>query len=415
MAIFLAAIGGLSLGCAQAPTSISAARCDQTAVQPVAVIELPGNPFQAIPSADGCHVFVSLVGPVEPGDPRRPPQPGAPNGGVAVVSRVGVEPSLTSVVTLEGSPYGMVLTHDGRLLIVASDDRVAFIDSVALTANSPNAILGYLNDAPMAGRVYANVTPDDRWLFLSDESARTISVVDLRKARASGFNASAVVGQIPVGRAPIALTFSEDHRFLYSTSQVAPSAYGWPPVCSPPASEIARQGPHYAEGAILIVDVARATHDPVNAVIGAVPAGCNPVRLVTSPNGDIAYVSARTDSMVLAFDTRKLLDDPAHALIGRIPVGDAPVGMAVFDEGARLAVTNSNRFGDSNAAQSLTIIDTNKISNGKDAILGSVPAGVFPRELSVTENQRALLLTNFGSKTLAVIDIARLPLESRNR
>lgn len=244
VAIFLAAIEPLSLGCAQAPTSISAARCDQTAVQPVAVIELPGSPFQAIPSADGCHVFVSLVGPVEPGDPRRPPQPAAPNGGVAVVSRVGVEPSVTSVVTLEGSPYGMVLTHDGRLLIVASDDRVAFIDSVALTANSPNAILGYLNDAPMAGRVYANVTPDDRWLFLSDESARTISVVDLRKARASGFNASAVVGQIPVGRAPIALTFSEDHRFLYSTSQVAPSAYGWPRVCSPPASEIARQGPN---------------------------------------------------------------------------------------------------------------------------------------------------------------------------
>jgi DNA-binding beta-propeller fold protein YncE len=146
-------------------------------------------------------VFVSLVGPVEPGDPRRPPQPGAPKGGVAVVSRVGGEPSLTSVITLEGSPYGMALTHDGRLLIVASDDRVAFIDHARLTAGSADAILGYLNDAPTAGRVYANVTPDDQWLFLSDESTRTISVVDLRKARASGFDRSAVVGQIPVGRA----------------------------------------------------------------------------------------------------------------------------------------------------------------------------------------------------------------------
>ncbi len=37
------------------------------------------------------------------------------------------EPSLTRVITLEGSPYGMALTHDGGLLIVASDDRVAFI------------------------------------------------------------------------------------------------------------------------------------------------------------------------------------------------------------------------------------------------------------------------------------------------
>jgi hypothetical protein len=108
----------------------------------------------------------------------------------------------------------MALTHDGLLLIVASDDRVAFIDAPRLIAGSEGAILGYLNDAPLAGRVYANVTADDRWLFLSDESTRSISVVDLPKARASGFDGSAVVGQIPVGRAPIALTFSQDQRLL---------------------------------------------------------------------------------------------------------------------------------------------------------------------------------------------------------
>ena len=135
-----------------------------------------------------------------------------------MVSRVGGEPSLTGVIRLEGSPYGMALTHDGGLFIVASDDRVAFIDAVRLIAGAADAVLGYLNDAPLAGRVYANLTPDDRWLFLSDESTRTISVVDLVKARASGFDASAVIGQIPVGRAPIALTFSKDHQLLYTTS-----------------------------------------------------------------------------------------------------------------------------------------------------------------------------------------------------
>jgi hypothetical protein len=89
------------------------------------------------------------------------------------------------------------------------------------------------------------------------------------------------------------------------------------------------------------------------------------------------------------------------------------VGLAVLNDGARLAVTNSNRFGNSSAPQSIIIIDTMKIGGGEAAILGRVPAGVFPRELRVTENQETLLLTNFGSKTLAVIDIARLPLEPR--
>jgi DNA-binding beta-propeller fold protein YncE len=300
-------------------------------------------------------------------------------------------------------------------LIVASDDRVAFIDRARLIAGTADAIVGYLHDAPTAGRAYANVTPDDRWLFLSDESTRTISVVNLAKARASGFDNSVVIGQIPVGRAPIALTFSSDHRFLYTTSQVAPAAYGWPSECRAPGSDIARQPSDYAKGAILVVDVARATSDPANAVVGVVPAGCNPVRLITSPRGDVAYVTARTDNALLAFDTSKLVSDPANAFIAGVQVGDAPVGVAVLNDGARLAVTNSNRFGNSSTTQSLTIIDAHKIGSGAAAVLGRVSVGAFPRELRVTEDQRTLLLTNFGSNTLAVMDVARLPLEPPSR
>jgi hypothetical protein len=91
-----------------------------------------------------------------------------------VVSLADGAPSLTSVISVEGSPYGMALTHDGRLLIVASDDRVAFLDTARLTAGSADAIVGYLNDAPMAGRVYANVTPDDQWLFHSRFDQRSV-------------------------------------------------------------------------------------------------------------------------------------------------------------------------------------------------------------------------------------------------
>jgi len=414
-AIIWLSLVGSAVSCARSPARSAAAACTRPSTRPVAIVELPGNPFQAIPTSDGCHVFVSLAGPTEPSDPRRPPRPDASMSGVAVISRVSGEPSLTGVLQLEGSPWGMALTHDGRLLIVTSDDRVAFVDPVRLIAGASDAVLGYLNDAPMTGRFYANVTPDDRWLFLSDESTKAITVVDLAKARASGFNNnSAVVGRISTGRAPIALTFSADYRFLYTTSQVAPAEYHWPPECHAPGSEAARQGSSYAEGAILVIDVARATHASANAVVGAVPAGCNPVRLVMSPDGAVAYVSARTDNALLAFETRRLLSDPGHALIGRVAVGTAPVGVAVFDGGARIAVTNSNRFGDSNATQTLTIIDAQRITRGDAAVLGTVPAGVFPRELRVTEDQKALLLTNFGSMTLAVIDIARLPLELRD-
>lgn len=401
----------LSWAAACARSSLPPSGADCSPARAVSEIALPGNPFQALATADGCYAFVSLVGPVEPGDPRRPPRPGAPKGGVAVVRIAGGEPALLGVTQLEGSPYGMVLTHDGRLLIVASDDRVAFLDPLRLIAGSPDAVLSYLRDAPDAGRVYANVTPDDRWLFLSDESARAISVVDLARARASSFDAEAVVGQIPVGRAPIALTFSPDHRLLYTTSQVAPESYGWPPVCRAPGSDTLRQRSTYAKGAILVVDVARATRHPASSVVGAVSAGCNPVRLAISPTGAIAYVPARTDNALLAFDTRKILADSGNALIARVPVGQAPVGVAVLDKGATIAVTSSNRFATGDAASSLTIIDAAKVRSGAGAVVGTVPAGVFPRELALTRDRRTLLLTNFGSKTLTVIDVARLPVQ----
>lgn len=382
--------------------------CTRPAASPVAIVQLPGSPFQAIPTRDGCHVFVSLVGPVEPGDPRRPPVVGAPKGGVAVVDRSRGEPTLVRVLPLEGSPYGMTLTHDGRMLIVASDDRVAFVDATRLIAGSANALLGYLMDAPLAGRAYANVTRDDRWLFVSDESERSITVVDLARARGAGFAPSIVVGRIPVGRAPIALTFSSDDRLLYTTIQEVPASFGWPPVCRAPGSDTARLQAPYPQGAVLVIDVARATREPENAVLGATAAGCNPVRLVTSPGGDVAYVTARTDNVLLAYDTRRLLTDSAHALISRVAVGPSPVGVAVLKEGAWLAVTNSNRFGASGAPPSITIVDAKSLATGAPAIIGTLPTGGFPRELRVTGDGRTLLLTNFDSKTVALIDIPRI-------
>jgi DNA-binding beta-propeller fold protein YncE len=309
------------------------------------------------------------------------------------------------VVPIGASPWGMVLTHDGKLLVVAGDNRVAFVDATRLIAGVEDPVIGYLDDSPSAGRVYANVSADDRFLFLSDETAGTITVMNLEGARANGFNPRAIVGQIPVGRAPIALAFSSDGRYLYTTSQSAPSSYQWPRACRREGAPV-EQPPNHPQGVILVVDVARAVSAPASAVVGAVGAGCNPVRLVTSPKGDRAYVTARGDDAVLVFDTERLLQDTAHALIGRVPVGRAPVGIAVVRNGGRIVVTNSDRFaGGPSDGQVLTVIDAERVDRGPAAVVGTIPAGAFPRELWVTADQRTLLLTNYGSRTLEVIAI----------
>lgn len=380
---------------ARAPAK--SADCNQPAPEPLTYVDLPGGPFSPLPTPDGCWVFVSLT-----------KLPGSP-GGVAVLRRTGGEVSLVRVIPVEGNLSGSVLTHDGKLMIVTTGKALAFLDADRMISGQGDAVLGYLgysNDRSPA-TVYVNVTADDRFLFVSDEAVQTITVINLQKARRSSFSSDSIVGKIPVGLGPIALTFSSDERYLYTTSQLAPESYGWPAECKPQRKDRSM----IPQGPIVVVDVARAKSDPENAVIAKVPAGCSPVRLAISPQGDAAYVTARGSNALLAFDTGKLISDPGHALIGNVPVGTAPVGVAVIDNGRKIVVTNSDRFSaGANDKQDLTVIDATKVSSGAAAVLGTIPAGAFPRELQLTADQRTLLVTNFSSKTLQLVDLARLPL-----
>jgi DNA-binding beta-propeller fold protein YncE len=131
---------------------------------------------------------------------------------------------------------------------------------------------------------------------------------------------------------------------------------------------------------------------------------------VLSPDGERAYVSSRGTNDLLVFDTQRLRTDTAHALVAVVPVGTAPVGIAVIDSGRKVIVTSSNRFGAPTDPQDLTVVDATRVSEGRGAVIGSISVGAFPRELRVTADGRTLLLTNFGSQSLQVIDINRLPI-----
>ena len=381
---------------------VDAADCNRTAPQPITHIELPGNPFAPIPTSDGCWIFVSLA--------RTQSKPGR----IAVLKRDKGNVSIVRTVPVEDSPAGMVMTHDGKILIAAVGERVAFLDSQRLISGLGPPVLGYWTDGTGdAGHVYVNVTSNDEYLFVSDEAVGTVTVINLARARASSFSTHFTVGKIPVGAAPIALTFSPDERYLYTTSQVMPDS-GWPAECRPEFNQQAP--PDHPQGAILIVNVSLAKTQPSKSVVATVKAGCNPVRLVISPKGEVAYVTARGDHSLLAFDTKRLLSDSTHALIGRVPVGTAPVGVGVIEDGRKVVVTNSNRFaGGADDRQTLVVLNASRLAAGAAAILGSIPAGGFPREIRLTADRLTLLLTNFTSRTLELIDLQRVPLQPVGR
>lgn len=399
--IFAFVIALLLCSSAAAQTRASSSQCNALPSSALTYVQLPGHPFGTVSTRDGCWLFVS----VNTSNPRS-------LSGVALLSRSAGQIKFKKLFPLGGEPTGMVMTHDGKLLIVADDNYVVFMDVDRMIRGAGDPILGYISDGDFPGSVYVNVTADDRFLFVSDEQIEAISVINLQKARAEGFNERAIVGKIPTGRAPIALTFSPDQKWLYTTSQIAPENYGWPVECKPEGADPATARPRFPQGAIIVVDVAKAQTDPEHSVAAKIQAGCSPVRLAMTPDGGRVFVTARNSNALLGFDTSKFMTDAQHALVGTVPVGTSPVGVAIVNNGAQVIVTNSNRFSTNRTArQTLTVIDAARVGAGQSAVLGNIAAGAFPREFGYSPDARTLFVANYNTDELEVLDVSRLPIE----
>jgi hypothetical protein len=113
-------------GAAQTPTASSA--CSQPQRQTISYVNLPGNPFAAVSTPDGCCVFVSLEAEDQYSHP-----------GIAVLRRKNGKTELVRVELVHGNLAGMTLTHDNQLLIIANGEGVAVIDRARLISGQEHA------------------------------------------------------------------------------------------------------------------------------------------------------------------------------------------------------------------------------------------------------------------------------------
>jgi DNA-binding beta-propeller fold protein YncE len=351
-----------------------------TAVQPAPQltadtrsVAVPLNPFGVVATRAGQLAFVSLTGTNSVG-----------------LFRATSDPSLVRQIDLAGAVFfGEALTPDGRYLLAADGGAGAWvIDVSAAEKGSSHAVLGDMTAGNGTGAVTVAVSPDGRYAFVSLEDAAQISVFNLRQALTGGFGTAGYVGSIPVGPTPTDVAFSPDGQWAYATTEG-------------PALDV--------PGTLDVISVRTAETDPAGAVIDSVPAGCNPVRVITSGSGDVVWVTARASDAVLAFSAGRLRTDAAHALVADVRVGEAPVPLALVRGGARLVVGDSDRFDVRGASASLAVIDVPAALAGRPALLGYLPAGQFPREMATEPGGRTLLVTNFSSNQLESVDVAGLP------
>ena len=319
-----AAVAGGLCGCGTSAAGAHGSRicagsvCDTgVAAAPVlgavsrAAVPVPGNPFAVVTTADGRWSFVTL------------------NSAVEVLSNWSPASGAGRQVSVPGTPQGEQLTHDGRYLLVADGSGAVVIDAARAEGGAAGAIVGMLSSPAGRGAAEVALSPDDRFAFVTLEISNSLAVFDLHKALTRGFGPSDFAGTVPLGIAPVGLAVSPDGHWIYATSQAGK-----------PDTRASQR-----TGTVTAIGLRQAETRPADAVAGTVPAGCSPVRVITSADGKVVWVTARGSDAVLGFSATALRTDPGHALLARVQVGEAPVGLALAGHGQRLIVADSNASG----------------------------------------------------------------------
>ena len=211
---------------------------------------------------------------------------------------------------------------------MADGSGAVVIDVARAEGGAAGAVVGMLSSPAGAGAAEVVLSADDRFAFVTLEISNSLAVFDLHKVLTTAFGPSDFVGTVPLGIAPVGLAVSPDGHWIYATSQ---SGRG-----EARASQ--------RTGTLTAIDLRRAETRPADAVAAVVPAGCSPVRVITSADGKVLWVTARGSDAVFGFSATRLRTGPGHALVARVQAGEAPVGLALGDHGRRLIVADSNRF-----------------------------------------------------------------------
>ena len=254
---------------------------------------------------------------------------------------------------------GLVFASDGRTLYASggnqdviyrytwAGDSAALADSFRL---DPRGSVGHGIRYP-AGLA---ISPDGRWLYVAENLADSLAVVDLRIGR--------VVQHLATGRYPYGVVVGADGR-------VYVSAWGgeWIATFSP-------QGAGLVAGARL-------------------PVGRHPSAMVLNARGTRLFVARASFDRIAAVDTRSgsIVRELSDAAAGGPSEGSTPNGLALSPDGRRLFVAEADNNATAVFALSATTADVPG-SAGGDALLGRVPVEWYPT--AVLARRDTLLVLN---------------------
>jgi serine/threonine-protein kinase len=340
-----------------------------------------GQPFGVVTTSDGDFSFAAL------------------GNSVAVLSSSGSPqaPKVLRTFGVGGAQKGLALTHDGLLLLAATNSGAAVINVAAAEQGSPNPVVGTLTSNFGDQAVEVAISPDDKFAFVTLQAGAGMVVFDLHRALATqSFGSSDVVGKVPLGQQPVGMAMSPDGKSLYVTSMTR-KVFANPDTAT-------------GAGTLSLVDVHKAETDPAQAVLTTTAAGCNPVRVVTSANGRQLWVTSRESDALLGFSAAALRSNAAHPLDARVAVGAAPIGLALVKNGSQILVANTSlHAAQPGTGATVAVISTSAaLSNSGHALTGTFATGLG-REFALAPDGRTVLMPDNSDGRVRAIDVTTLP------
>jgi YVTN family beta-propeller protein len=218
------------------------------------------------------------------------------------------------------TPHGLAISPDGRQVVVSSfgTNRAIIIDTAS------DQIAGQV---PVPQAHNSAIRPDGRVVYVGSQRQGVTALVEIDLVKRTR------IGTVPLDKAPRALNFSPNGKWLYFT--VA------------------------GEDAVRVLDPAS------NRIVAHIQVGASPHHPLFTPNGRLGLVVSQGPGEL------ELLDPADNTLSGTIAVGKAPHWIAISSDGQRAYVTNE-------ASNTVSVVDL--VGHG---VIATVPVGNAPRKIAI--------------------------------
>lgn len=237
---------------------------------------------------------------------------GGANNNVLIL-RLNEDASIDKIgsVSLSGFIGHLVLSNDEKRIYVAQHigDKVLIIENGETPKLKSSVKVGvHTDEHPYAYPFWLQLSSDEKRLYVSNWGDNTVSVIDIES--------ESVIANINVGKNPEGIVISNDGKLIYVANSDTDN--------------------------ISIVDVT--TNRMVSEIKlnqDGIPYGTSPTTMDISKDGKYIFVAEALLNSVSVIDTSN------NKLLGRVPVGVYPVRVIVSDDNKRIYVLNAKGNGSS--------------------------------------------------------------------